>query len=209
MKTVLAESFIESLEKITRREKWYWKCWNFVRYDFPCFIKNVWTFRKALFKYKWWDQFGLFLLMKTALEEKAQIFEKRGLEVPESRNKRVAQMRRAVEIIDVFLKEEFQEMAERELGILHSDLGIDFQMIPGTNSFEIVENRTSEDIESDRKIRERAKEIEDELWVELWEIFKGQNIEEYRELLEKTEDGKKGEVWDIWYKGGDLRSWWD
>jgi hypothetical protein len=37
MEVKMADSFFESLERMANRERWYWKTWDFVRYDFPKF----------------------------------------------------------------------------------------------------------------------------------------------------------------------------
>ena len=49
MKIEASDSFFSSFKRMVNREKWYWKSWDFLRYDMPRFIKNIWLFRKDLY----------------------------------------------------------------------------------------------------------------------------------------------------------------
>jgi len=55
MKVKAADTFFDSVERMINRQRWYWKSWDFLRYDMPRFFKNLWLFRKDLYKYRWYS----------------------------------------------------------------------------------------------------------------------------------------------------------
>jgi nitric oxide synthase oxygenase domain/subunit len=61
------------------------------------------------------------MFMGTSFEHMADNLEKKGLEIDESRLKKVAAMRRTIELISNYNKDLYIEMAEAELGelVLH------------------------------------------------------------------------------------------
>ena len=81
------------------RERWYWKTYDFIRYDFPYFLRNLRKFRKDLWRYRDWDaQCGLRML-GTSLEITADYIEKHGHEVVESSSKKIIKMRNKRKIL--------------------------------------------------------------------------------------------------------------
>jgi hypothetical protein len=210
MKVLFSDSFTESLERLIERERWYYKTWDFIRYDFPRFIKNIWFFRKALFSYRWWDSHSFFYFMEPILKEKADLFEKKGLEVIVPRSKKVAKMRRAAEIVGYFMHDSFIELAEKDLGLKYEIGDLEFEEAEEKDTYTMAENRTEEEIKNNKLVSERAKEIEASLWKELWEIMRGQDYTEFAKELENVETiGKRDDLWESWFDGSDCRSWWD
>jgi hypothetical protein len=127
-------------------------------------------------------------------------FEHVGIEVKITRMKKVAKMKRAVEILNKLNEACYIEMAEKEIGDLYMN-PIEFEPCedrPG--SYRLIDNDTPEEKAHNRKVYERAREIEDNEWKELWQIFKGQD-------LSKFNPDKKD--WDDWYDGSGMKNWWD
>ena len=55
MEITFADSFFKSLEKLKRRHTWWYKTYETIRYNIPNFFRNIWYFRKALYKHRGWD----------------------------------------------------------------------------------------------------------------------------------------------------------
>lgn len=111
------------------------------------------------------------MFLKTALEDISVHIEKEGNEEPESRDKKVNMMKRAVAILHNVLEDRYIEMAEEELGKL-----------PDMDIF-------GEITEQEHAVFERARELENSEWKELWQII----------------EGNENDVFD----GSGLRGWWD
>lgn len=168
--------------------------------NFFKFLKNIWVFRKSLWNFRWWDYHYTMDMMKTCLEVMSDNLEKKGMEVDNPRLKKVAQMRRAIQIINNLKGVEHIQMAEKELGNLYLN-PIEFkdsESHPG--SYELVDNDTPEEKTHNKKVYDRAQEIEEEEWKELWRIFEGQDTSKYN---------PKKQDWDDWFDGTGMRGWWD
>lgn len=192
MKVRFADSFIESLERLITHQTWWYKTYEFIRWDIWRFFSNVWKFRKELYNHRWWDyQFTLEMLERSLI-----IMEKgmhTGLEVKESRDKKIQKMQRAIQLIQNVRMDTYIEQAEAELGkIIHHDW--QFEEVYADGFSELVDKNTSEEKEHNQRVFQRSHEIEKKEWNELWEIFKGTKY--------SKQYGKK-------YDGTDMRSWWD
>lgn len=208
MKIEASDSFFSSVKRMINREKWYWKSWDFLRYDMPRFIKNIWLFRNDLYNYRWYSgQHAVLPFMQTAIMDMATNLDKRGNEVEESRSKKVMKMWRAALLMDHFIEDNFIELAEKELGDI-IDHDWEFEPSPEhPGSFQLVNNDTTEEREHNRKVFDRAREIEESMWAELWDILKGQNYAQFQMFYDKAKD--KETSWDRWFDGSGLRGWWD
>jgi hypothetical protein len=192
MKVRFADSFIESLERLITHQTWWYKTYEFIRWDIWRFFSNVWKFRKELYNHRWWDyQFTLEMLERSLI-----IMEKgmhTGLEVRESRDKKIQKMQRAIQLIQNVRMDTYIEQAEAELGkIIHHDW--QFEEVYADGFSELVDKNTPEEKKHNQRVFQRSHEIEKEEWKELWEIFKGTKY--------SKKYGKK-------YDGTDMRSWWD
>jgi hypothetical protein len=200
MKIEASDSFFDSVKRMINRESWYWKTWDFLRYDMPRFFKNLWLFRKDLYSYRWYsgDQ-AVLPFMQTAIMDMAANLDKRGHEVEESRSKKVMKMWRAALLMDHFIEDNFVELAEKELGdIIHHDWA--FEPSPDHDSaFILIDGETLEEKEHNRKVFRRAREIEESMWAELWNTLEGQD---YRKFSKKID-------WNEQFDGSGLRGWWD
>ena len=207
-----ADSFSKSLKRLIWHESRVYKFYDFFRRDIGRFVKNVWRFRKALANHYWWDHHGTVMFMETALTHMADNLEKRVMEVDESRLKKVSKMRRAIEIIKNYNESNYIEMAEAELGpIYHHEW--EFEPVPDKPGYsQLVDNETPEEKRHNRKVYNRAREIEEQEWKELFTILHGQNHKEYSKLFKKArKEGMRDDrdLWNNWFNGTGLKGWWD
>jgi len=211
MKVVFADSFWDSLQRMARHQTWWYKTYELFRYDLPRFFKNVWTFRKALWSHYWFDHHGTLKFLEIGLTNISDTVEKYGNEVDGPRLKKVAAMRRAIEFIKNYNEDNYIQMAEKELGeLVHHDW--EFEPVEDKPGYSrLVDKDTDEEKIHNRKVFERAHEIEEQEWNELFKILKGQDYKEYRELYDaQTEEEKKErELWNEWFDGSGIKGWWD
>ena len=211
MKIQFADTFSESLKTLIWHESRIYKFYSFFRYDIGRFIKNVWRFRKALSNHYWWDHHGTLMFMETGLTHMADNMEVKGMEVDGPRMKKVAAMRRAVEIIKNYNQSNYIEMAESELGPIYLH-DWEFEEVPDKPGYSrLVEEDTPEERKHNKKVFDRVRQIEENEWDELFKILKGQDYKEYRKLvkLDKKREIKNDNLWDEWFDGSGLNGWWD
>ena len=118
MKIQFADTFTDSLRTLIRHNTLWYKIYSLFRHDLPRFFKNVWTFRKALWSHYWFDHHGTLKFLEIGLTNISDTVEKYGNEVDGPRLKKVAAMRRAVELIKNYNESNYIDMAESELGPL-------------------------------------------------------------------------------------------
>lgn len=202
MEIKFKNTFFESFKRVITRERWHWKLWDLFRYDIPRFFRNLWLFRKNLWNHTWYNGDSSVLpWVKTAVDDMAWRIEKYGHEVDESRLKKVAKMRRLSYLIDVCVKDEFIEEAEKELGFKYVYYPFEFEEVLGNDkAYTLKQNETPEDKENNSKLLNRSHEIQKEYWEEICAIIKGPDYDAMR---------ASDEDWDKLYDGSDLRAWWD
>lgn len=206
-----ADTFGESLKRMINRERWYWKTWDLFRYDIPRFVKNIWRFREPLWRHRSWDYHGVLLFMEKGITHMHTNVEEYGMEIEISRMKKVAAMKRSVELLKHVNEDSYIELAEAELGeIVHHPW--EFEEIPDKPGYsKLVDKETTAEKEHNSKVFARAREIEEQEWQELWKIFLGQDMEEYRKLSESLTEEEKHERdhYYEWFDGSNLKGWWD
>jgi hypothetical protein len=193
------KSFSESLKTLYWQNTLPYKAYSFFRYDFPRFLKNIWKFRKALYNYYWFDHHGTLMFMETGLTDMANKIEKHGTEATSSRLKKVEKMHRVIQLIKNYNEDLYIEMAEKELGevVLHE---LEFEPSPDhPGSYQLVDKNTQEENEHNRKVFDRAREIGEQEWNELWDIIKGQDYSKFDKNID----------FDNQFDGSGLRGWWD
>ena len=202
MEVKFKNTFFESFKRMINRERWHWKLWDLFRYDIPRFFRNLWLFRKNLWNHTWYNGDSSVLpWVKTAVDDMAWRIEKYGHEVEESRMKKVAKMRRLSYLIDVSVKDEFIDEAEKELGFKYVYYPFEFEEVLGNDKvYTLKQNETPEDKENNSKLLNRSHEIQKEYWEEICAIIKGPDYDAMR---------ASDEDWDKLYDGSDLRAWWD
>jgi hypothetical protein len=211
MKVGFADSFGDSIKTLIRHQTWWYKTYELFRYDLPRFFKNVWTFRKALWSHYWFDHHGTLKFLEIGLTNISDTIEKYGNEIDGPRLKKVAAMRRAIELIKNYNEDNYITMAEKELGdLVHHDW--EFEPVEDKPGYSrLIDKDTDEEKIHNRKVFDRAREIEEQEWNELFKILKGQDHKEYRELYDaQTEEEKKErELWNEWFDGSGIKGWWD
>jgi len=200
MKIVFSDSFWKSLKVIARHQTWWYKTYEVFRYKLPAFFRNLYYFRQELWEFRGWDYSFNLSLFARSLEKTAEVLEKHGNEVEISKNKKVEKIKKVIELINNSREDQYIYRAEEELG-----------EIRGENWFLGDDELNPEDMEHNRKVYARAREIEEAEWSEIWDILRGQNIDEYRTLMGKLPPEEKGkmDVWNDWYDGSGIRNWWD
>jgi hypothetical protein len=199
MKIEIEISFGESIKTLIRHNTWWYKIYDLFRYDLPRFFKNIWRFRKALWNHYWFDHHGTLMFLETGLSHISDNVEKYGNEINESRLKKIDAIRRTVQIIQNYNNDSYIEMAEKELGeiVLRE---WEFEPVPDRpNLSRLVDNETEEEKAHNKKVYERASEIEEQEWNELFELLKGQDYKNFDKEID-------------WYKqfnGSGIKNWWD
>ena len=191
MKVVITDTFVKSFERLAKKGKFPYKQWEILRYDVPNFLRNLWHFRKELWKYRWWDATYSVRMLKKGLEPIPENLRKHGLEVSVTKDKKIQKIERLLYLLDNFVEDKYIEIAEKELGEISKWDG-DLENISAT--------------ENDRKIFKRTREIEEAEWEEIWKILKGQG--NYPDKDYEDHD-KAWEDYAEWCDGSDLRGWWD
>lgn len=198
MKVTFAESFWESLRTLRRHQTWWYKIYELFRYKLPLLFKNIWYFRKELWDFRGWDYTFNLQLFARSLAKTAEVL-KDGNEIDKTRLKKVEKIQRVIYLIERIKTENYISDAENELGKLKNI------------SSWFKDDDSPEEKEHNRKVFERSSEIEQQEWNELWTILRGQNIQEYKDLMDSLSDEKKEntDVWGDWFDGSDMRGWWD
>jgi hypothetical protein len=120
MKVETSESFFESLERLAWYDTKLWKVWEFIRRTIPRFFKNIWRFRKELAHHEWWDyRYTLEMLYRSLVIMESKMHD--GMEIRETRDKKVEKMQRAIQLLKHKLDDDYTARIEVELGklILH------------------------------------------------------------------------------------------
>ena len=188
MKVQITDSFTKSLKRLIWHQHWLYRIYATFRYDILLFVKNVWRFRRELWDHQWWDYRFTLNMFERSLTIMEKGMSTKGMEVSETREPKVVAMRRALELLRNNKEDNFVQRAEAELGpISRWEWETDEDGV-------LIDRDTPEQKKHNRAVFKRAREIEDNEWKELWEIFKG------------TRNSKK---YDKKYDGTDMRSWWD
>ena len=191
MKIEASDSFFESLERLAWYDTKLWKVWEFIKRTIPRFFKNIWRFRKELAQHEWWDyRYTLEILYRSLVIMESKMHD--GMEIRETRDKKVAKMQRAIQLIKHKLDDDFTERIEAELGelILHD---WEFEELENGNH-RVIDNDTPAERKHNRRIFKEAHKLEDKEWIELWNILKGT---------------KYSKTWGDTFDGTDMRGWWD
>lgn len=218
MKVSIGDTFIKSLDVIKSHESWLYKTYSFFRWDLWAFLSNVWVFRKELYQHRWWDyHFTLQMLYRSiSIMEKGM---HNGLEIRISRDKKILKMQRLLELLDNNIKDNYIELAEKELGyeLVHNE--IVFEEINETDDtdqklYQLVDTDTESEKKLNNAIYNRVIEIEEEQWLEIWKILKGQSKEEFDQPLDtmqkkSTKSSNSKKDWYEVFDGTGLRGWWD
>jgi hypothetical protein len=192
MKVEAPDSFFESLERLAWYDTKLWKVWDFIKRTIPRFFKNIWRFRKELAHHEWWDYRYTLEMLYRSLSIMVVKLENDGIEVDSSRNKKVASIKRALELLKHKLDDDYVERVEKELGELYLNPW-EFEPTEDGN-YRLIDNDTKDEKEHNSKVFKLAHKLEDKEWIELWNILKGT---------------KYSKTWGDKFDGTDMRGWWD
>lgn len=206
MKIVFADSFFESLRRMRRREMFHWGIWNFIRYDLLRGLKNFWFFRKEIWSFRPWDYTYQLDLLKRSLEPLADCIEK-GMEIDETRLKKVDAIRRSITILENIIKDQYIDLAEKERG---TEVNVDH----------MFEEEPEDISRKNRDIFDLAQKMEEEEWIELFHLLRGQDHEDYKSLMKKIKSKEEtkepldewelqNDHWNKWFDGSGMKGWWD
>lgn len=215
MDVKFADSFGKSLKRLIMHETWWYKTYEFFRRDIPYFLENVWYFRKELWQHRSWDYSYSLMILSRSLSKLAHTIEFYGNEVDGPRLKKVQKIKRAIEIIGHIRSDSYIEQAEERLGKL---IYRDFDWTEVLENYEGLDFReTEEEKQHNRNVFNLSHKIEEDEIKELFDILRGQDVQEYRNLYDNlTEEEKnnpkswdKSDLWDKWFDGSGIRGWWD
>lgn len=178
MKIIKTDAFLKSLEKLAMQKTWWYKIWDAISYKIPFFIKNIWNFRKFLWRFRpnsyhevlFGMRESLFFLLKNFNTSK---------EIKEHKDKKIEKIKRVIEILDNIIDDKYFQLSE--------------------NKFENIYNK---DITN---IIEYKIELEKNEWNELFTILKGQDIQE---IIDIEEIFTKKDLYNDWFDGSGMRGWW-
>ena len=212
MKITFTDSFGKSLKRMMWHESRIYKSYSLFRYDIPHFFANIWRFRKVLWNHQWWD----YRYTLEALYTSLSLMEKgmhAGMEVRQSRDKKIAKMQRALELLKNKMDDNYFDRAQDVLGKLPERIW-EFEDV-GNDCSRLIDNDTPEEKEQWRSVYDYARNLEETEWEELWQIFKGQTTSEYKEWEEKNkseftqEEIDNSEAYNKFFDGSGINGWWD
>lgn len=215
MKVEFADTFFKSLKRLRWHNSFIYKSYNLFVTDIPHFFKNIWRFRKVLWNFNWWDHHYTIEALYTSISIMEKNFTKHGHEIEISKDKKTAKMRRSLEIMKHILDDSYIKIAEEKYGKLPKSNWY-FEDVEDHHGYvEIVDNHTEEEKNLQTLIFEEARKIQEEEWDELWDIFKGQNHNDFKIYNEENKDKYTEEQindaipYYTWFDGSGLSSWWD
>jgi len=214
MKLEFKDTFFESVEKLVWYDTKLWKVWEAITINIPLFFKNIWRFRKELYSHAWWDYrytLEIFYRSLTILEKGLS---KDGMEVAESREKKLKQIRRVLELLKHKLDDDYVSRAEKVLGEIPWN-PLQWEDVEGTDNHRLIDTDTPAEKKHIKKVFAHAHKIEKKEWVEIWKIISGlQTDEHWKDYIQTDEytkldiQGKFEAQWK-WADGSDMRTWWD
>jgi hypothetical protein len=207
MKIEFKQTFFESVKDLIWHETKLWKVWAFLVRGIPNFFGNIWKFRKELYNHQWWDyRYTLEMLYRSLVIMEKELSAK-GIENWPHREKKILKINRALILLNNRLSDNFVEQAEKELGQLHLK-DMDFEPTEDGN-YRLIDNDTKEEKEHNRRVFKLASTIDDKEWRELWNIFKGQSMLDFKKYVKTLPKEEQETAWDNWFNGSDMRGWWD
>jgi len=202
MEVKFTDSFFESLKKMVARERWYWKTWNWVRYDFPKGIYNIFYFWRVVWNFRPWGHHGQLSFWERSMPRLRDEI-KNGYEDPISKLKKVYQMNELIDIISRINEDYYIKYAEETLGC---KVDISYGVFGDK-----PENEEPQEIkEMNRKIFNLSHELEERDWENFHRILKGQDTEDYKKIRETVSNEEKmnPDYYNNWFDGTGIRRWW-
>jgi hypothetical protein len=207
MKVEFENTFFESVEKLVWYESKLYKVWEFFRRGIPTFIGNIWKFRRELYSHQWWDYRYTLEMLRRSLIIMEKNLQAKGIEEPLNRAKKLNKIRRAIKLLTNRLDDNYIDQAEAQLGQLFLK---EPEFEPTENGlYRLIDNQTKEETTHNVKVFRLASTIDDREWRELWNIFKGQSMIDFKKYMKELPKEEQTKAWEMWYNGSDMRGWWD
>ena len=207
MKVEFKDTFFESVEKTVWYDTKLFKVWDVIRRGIPNFFKNIYLFRRELYNHQWYDYRYTLEMLHRSLTIMVDKLEKDGIEEDVSRGKKVAKIKRAIQLLNNRLNDNYIDQAEKELGELYLNPW-EFEPTEDGN-YRLIDNDTKNEKAHNVRVFKLSSTIDDREWRELWNIFKGQSILDYKKHLKTIPKEEQEDEWNKWYNGSDMRGWWD
>jgi hypothetical protein len=187
-----------------------WKVKDTLIIGIPNFFKNIWRFRRELYRHQWWDYHFTLQMLYRSLSIMVVKLETDGMEIDSHRLKKVNAIKRTLAILKSQIDGDYIERAELKYGKL-AFRPLEFEPIENSTLFRMLDNDTLAEKKHRNKVYAYANKLEEQEWKELWKIFEGQDIKQFSKLLKtKTkEEQRNGDVWGEWFDGSGMRGWWD
>jgi len=201
MKVKFADSFFESLDRMVARERWYWKTWDWIRYDFPKGVYNIFYFWRVVWNFRPWDSSYQFSFMQRGLPRLREAMAN-GYEIELSLNKKLEKVDIMIEILNRMEEDNYIAYAEKALG---RSVDISYGIF-GSNG----EEEPIEVTEANREIFDLSTKLEEDDWNEFIYLIKGQDMKDYKELHDKLseEEKRNDDHYYKWFDGSGIKSWW-
>ena len=203
MKVKFADSFFESLDRMITRERWYWKTWDWIRYDFPKGVYNIYYFWRVVWNFRPWGHHGQLSLWEKSMPRLRDGIQN-GNEIDISKDKKVYQMNELIDIIGRINEDYYIKYAEEILGYEVDTSYSIFGDKPHDEEPQIIKDRN-------REIYDLSHELEEEDWENFYRILKGQDNKEYRKIYNGLSEEEKRDPnhYHNWFDGTGIRGWWE
>jgi hypothetical protein len=207
MKVEFKDTFFESVERLVWYDTKLFKVWDTIRRGIPNFFKNIYLFRRELYNHQWYDYRYTLEMLHRSLTIMVDKLEKDGIEEDVSRGKKVDKIKRAIQLLNNRLNDNYIDQAEKELGELYFNPW-EFEPTEDGN-YKLIDNDTKDEKAHNVRVFKLSSTIDDREWRELWNIFKGQSILDFKKHLKTIPKEEQEDEWNKWYNGSDMRGWWD
>ena len=201
MKVKFADSFFESLDRLIVRERWYWKTWDWIRYDFPKGVYNIFYFWRVVWNFRPWDSSYQFSFIQRGLPRLREAMAN-GHEIELSLNKKLEKVDIMIEILNRMEEDNYIAYAEKALG---RSVDISYGIFGSKEEEEPVEIT-----KANREIFDLSAKLEEDDWNEFIYLLKGQDMKDYKEIHDKLSDEEKRDHdhYYTWFDGSGIKSWW-
>lgn len=201
MKVKFTDSFFESLDRLITRERWYWKTWDWIRYDFPKGVYNIFYFWRVVWNFRPWDSSYQFSFIQRGLPRLREAMAN-GYEIELSLNKKLEKVDIMIEILNRMEEDNYIAYAEKALG---RSVDISYGFF-GSND----EQEPTEVTEANREIFDLSAKLEEDDWNEFIYLLKGQDMKDYKEIHDKLSEEEKQDHdhYYTWFDGSGIKSWW-
>jgi len=210
MEIKFSDKISKQMKKIILKGTWWYKTGDFLKYDLWFFFRNLWLFRKEIYRHRPWDCSYSLTMLRRSLEIQCKTMDEKSYEIESSKSKKVIKMKRAIEILKWHEDNLFLELAEKKLGLEYK-VG-DWEFVPvekgelneeitkGETYYSLNDNLPEEDKDNNKKISDLSIKIENDSWIELFQILQGKDYEGV--VFESDED------WENFFDGSGMKGWW-